>query len=34
MFHDHSKHIGTRYRFIMEYVSKKEVALKFVKSED
>jgi hypothetical protein len=34
VFHDRSKHIDTRYHFIRECVSKKEVELKFVKSQD
>ena len=34
VFHDRSKHIDTRYHFIREYVTKKEVELKFVKSQD
>lgn len=34
VFHDRSKHIDTRYHFIRECVTKKEVELKFVKSQD
>ncbi|KAK2973657.1 hypothetical protein RJ640_017029 [Escallonia rubra] len=33
-FHDRSKHIDTRYHFIHESIAKKEVQVKFVKSED
>ncbi|KAK6773345.1 hypothetical protein RDI58_028583 [Solanum bulbocastanum] len=31
---DRSKHIDTRYHFILEYIAKKEVELKYVKSHD
>ncbi|KAK2981153.1 hypothetical protein RJ640_013475 [Escallonia rubra] len=34
VFHDRSKHIDTRYHFIRESIAKKEVQVKFVKSED
>ena len=34
VYHDRSKHINTRYHFIWEYIAKKEVALKYVKSHD
>ena len=34
IFHDRSKHIDTRYHFIRESISKKEVQLKYVKSQD
>ena len=34
VFHDRSKRINTRYHFIRDCVSKKEVELKFVKSQD
>ncbi|KAK2972283.1 hypothetical protein RJ640_014341 [Escallonia rubra] len=34
VFHDRSKHIDTRYHFIRESIAKKQVQVKFVKSED
>ena len=34
VFYDPSKHIDIRFHFIREYVTKKEVELKFVKSQD
>ncbi|KAK2976645.1 hypothetical protein RJ640_008181 [Escallonia rubra] len=34
VFHDRSKHINTWYHFIRESIAKKEVQVKFVKSED
>ncbi|KAK2980783.1 hypothetical protein RJ640_009568 [Escallonia rubra] len=34
VFHDRSKHIDTRYHFIHESIAKKQVQVKFVKSED
>ncbi|CAL1382198.1 unnamed protein product [Linum trigynum] len=34
VFHDRSKHIDTRYHFLRECVVQKEVALKYVKTED
>ena len=34
IFHDRSKHIDPRYHFIRESISKKEVQLKYVKSQD
>ncbi|KAK2980575.1 hypothetical protein RJ640_017437 [Escallonia rubra] len=34
IFHDRSKHIDTRYHFIRESIAKKQVQVKFVKSED
>ncbi|KAL9162242.1 hypothetical protein ABFS82_07G077000 [Erythranthe guttata] len=34
VFHDRSKHIETRFHFIRECIAKKEVKVKFVKSED
>lgn len=34
IFHDRSKHIDTRFHFIRESISKKEVQLKYVKSQD
>ena len=34
VFHDRSKHIDTRYRFIRECIAIKEVQLEFVKSQD
>ncbi|KAK2981445.1 hypothetical protein RJ640_001959 [Escallonia rubra] len=34
VFHDRSKHIDTRYQFIRGSISKKQVQVKFVKSED
>ncbi|CAL1356029.1 unnamed protein product [Linum trigynum] len=34
VFHDRSKHIDTRYHFLRECVEQKEVALKYVKTED
>ena len=34
VFHDRSKHIDTKFHFIRECVAKKEVVLKFVKSQD
>ncbi|KAK2986530.1 hypothetical protein RJ640_005572 [Escallonia rubra] len=33
-FHDRNKHIDTRYHFIRESIAKKQVQVKFVKSED
>ena len=32
VLHDRSKHIDTRYHFIREYIDKKEVELKYVKT--
>ncbi|KAH9685807.1 hypothetical protein KPL70_014105 [Citrus sinensis] len=34
VFHDRSKHIGTRYHFIRECIARKEVQVKYVKSQD
>jgi len=34
VFHDRSKHIDTRYHFIRECISRKEVELKYVKTQD
>ena len=34
VFHDRSKHIDTRYHFIRECVTSKQVQLKYVKSQD
>ncbi|KAK2994441.1 hypothetical protein RJ640_001257 [Escallonia rubra] len=34
VFHDRRKHIDTRYHFIRESIAKKQVQVKFVKSED
>ena len=34
IFYDRSKYIDTRYHFIRESISKKEVQLKYVKSQD
>ncbi|GMI70037.1 cysteine-rich RLK (RECEPTOR-like protein kinase) 8 [Hibiscus trionum] len=34
VFHDRSKHIDTRYHFIRDHIAKKEVELKFVKTQD
>ncbi|KAK2976718.1 hypothetical protein RJ640_013974 [Escallonia rubra] len=34
VFHDRSKHIDTRYHFICESIAKRQVQVKFVKSED
>ncbi|XP_019246551.1 PREDICTED: uncharacterized protein LOC109226211 [Nicotiana attenuata] len=34
VYHNRSKHIDTRYRFIKECITKKEVELKYVKSHD
>lgn len=34
VFHDRSKHIDTRYHFIREYIARKEVQIKYVKSQD
>ncbi|KAK3040229.1 hypothetical protein RJ639_028942 [Escallonia herrerae] len=34
MFHERSKHIDTKYHFIRECVSKKEIELEYVKSQD
>ena len=34
IFHNRSKHIDTRFHFIRESISKKEVQLKYVKSQD
>ncbi|KAK3012400.1 hypothetical protein RJ639_010565 [Escallonia herrerae] len=34
VFHERSKHIDTKYHFIRECVSKKEVELEYVKSQD
>lgn len=34
VFHERSKHIDTKYHKIREFVSKKEIQLKFVKSND
>lgn len=33
IFHDRSKHIDTIYYFIRENINKREVVLKYVKSE-
>ena len=32
-FHDRSKHIDTRYHYIKEWVARKEVQVKYVKSQ-
>jgi len=34
VFHDRSKHIDTRYHFIRECISRKEMELKYVKTQD
>ncbi|TXG50913.1 hypothetical protein EZV62_023437 [Acer yangbiense] len=34
VFHDRSKHIDTRFHFIRDCISKKEIHVKYVKSED
>ena len=34
VFHDRSKHIDTRFHFIRECISKKEIHVKYVKTED
>ncbi|XP_059638620.1 uncharacterized mitochondrial protein AtMg00810-like [Cornus florida] len=34
VFHERSKHIDTRFHFIRECITKKEVELKFIKSQD
>ena len=34
VLHDQSKHIDTRYHFIRECIARKEVQIKFVKSQD
>ncbi|PON82251.1 hypothetical protein TorRG33x02_219530, partial [Trema orientale] len=34
VFHDRSKHIDTRYHYIRECVTKKDVQLKYVKTQD
>ncbi|KAK2993848.1 hypothetical protein RJ640_027325 [Escallonia rubra] len=34
VFHDRSKHIDTQYHFIRESIAKKQVQVKYVKSED
>ena len=34
IFHDRSKHIDTRFHFIRENIGKKEVQLRYVKSQD
>ena len=34
VYHDRSKHIGTRYHFIRECIAKKEGDLKYVKCHD
>ena len=34
VLHDRSKHINTRYHFIRECIDKKEVQLKYVKTQD
>ncbi|KAH9695599.1 hypothetical protein KPL71_022832 [Citrus sinensis] len=34
VFHDRSKHIDTRYHFIRECIARKEVQVKYVKSQD
>ena len=34
VFHDRSKHIDTRYHYIRECVTKKEVQLEYVKTND
>ena len=34
VFHDRSKHIDTRYHYIGERVSKKDVQLEYVKTHD
>ncbi|BBH05473.1 Disease resistance protein CC-NBS-LRR class family [Prunus dulcis] len=34
VFHDRSKHIDTRYHYIRECLSKKDIELKYVKFED
>ena len=34
VFHDQSKHIDTRYHFIRDCVTTKEVELQFIKSQD
>ena len=33
-FYDRSKHIDTRYHFIRVYIARKEVQIKYVKSQD
>ena len=34
VYHNRSKHIDTRYQIIRECIAKKEVELKYVKSQD
>ncbi|KAH9768833.1 hypothetical protein KPL71_011754 [Citrus sinensis] len=34
VFHDRSKHVDTRYHFIRECITRKEVQIKYVKSQD
>ena len=34
VYHDRTKHIDTRYHFIRECVEKKEVQVKYVRSQD
>ena len=34
VFHDRSKHIDTRYHFIRECIVRKQVQIKYVKSQD
>ena len=34
VFHDHSKHVDTRYHYIRECIAKKDVKLTFVRFQD
>ena len=34
VFHDRSKHIDTRYHYIRECITKQDVKLEYVKSQD
>ena len=34
VYHDQSKHIDTRYHYIRECITKQDVKLKYVKSQD
>ena len=34
VFHDRSKHIDTRYHYIRECITRKDVQLEYVKSQD
>jgi len=34
IFHDRTKHIDIRYHFIREFIIKKEVKFKYVKTQD